>query len=244
MALEELTHDIRRLLLRVDEPADFSFVPGQYVDVWIPGSDARRSFSMANMPGDGRIELIVKRYPGGRFSSLLDGALSIGDELRFTGPYGALHLRAGDGPVLMVAGGSGMAPVLSLLRQLAAQRSEREVLLLRRARRPRPLLPGSDRGARRTPVPISLRAGPVPRGARARLVHEAVGEHLASGALPEPDVYMCGPPPMVDAAGELLTARHGVDEAHLLRQVHGLRGRGGGRRPDAGLRRDGRHTTR
>ena len=81
---------------------------------------------MANMPGDGRIELIVKRYPGGRFSGLLDGALSIGDELRFTGPYGALHLRAGDGPVLMVAGGSGMAPVLSLLRQLAAQRSERE----------------------------------------------------------------------------------------------------------------------
>ena len=126
VALEELTRDIRRLLLRVDEPADFSFVPGQYVDVWIPGSDARRSFSMANMPGDGRIELIIKRYPGGRFSSLLDGALSIGDELRFTGPYGALHLRAGDGPVLMVAGGSGMAPVLSLLRQLAAQRSERE----------------------------------------------------------------------------------------------------------------------
>ena len=139
VALEELTHDIRRLLLRVDEPADFSFVPGQYVDVWIPGSDARRSFSMANMPGDGRIELIVKRYPGGRFSSLLDGALSIGDELRFTGPYGALHLRAGDGPVLMVAGGSGMAPVLSLLRQLAAQRSEREVCFFYGARGARDL---------------------------------------------------------------------------------------------------------
>ena len=71
---------------------------------------------MANLPGDGRIELIVKHYPGGRFSSLLDGEITPGDELRFTGPYGAFHLRDSDRPILMVAGGSGMAPILSLLR--------------------------------------------------------------------------------------------------------------------------------
>ncbi len=66
-AVEALTHDIRRLELEVAEPADFSFLPGQYVDVWIPGAeDARRSFSMANLPGDGRIELIVKHYEGGQ----------------------------------------------------------------------------------------------------------------------------------------------------------------------------------
>ena len=71
----------------VDEPADFSFLPGQYVDLWVPGSDeARRSFSMANLPGDGRIELIIKRYPGGRFSSMLDGEIGAGDTLGFTGP--------------------------------------------------------------------------------------------------------------------------------------------------------------
>jgi propane monooxygenase reductase subunit len=55
-AVEELTHDISRLLVRVEEPADFSFIPGQYVDVWIPESEARRSFSLANLPGDGQIE--------------------------------------------------------------------------------------------------------------------------------------------------------------------------------------------
>jgi len=115
-AVEELTHDISRLELAVSEPADFSFIPGQYVDVWIPDSEspgtARRSFSMANVPGDGRIELIIKRYPGGRFSGLLDGAIAVGDELGFTGPYGAFHLRENDRPILMVAGGSGMAPSL------------------------------------------------------------------------------------------------------------------------------------
>ena len=58
-SVESLTADIRLLTVRVDEPADFSFVPGQYVDLWVPGSpEARRSFSMANLPGDGRIELV------------------------------------------------------------------------------------------------------------------------------------------------------------------------------------------
>ena len=77
IASEALTHDIQRLHLKVDEPIDFSFEPGQYVDVTVPGSEATRSFSMANLP-DGNIELIVKRYPGGRFSSLLDGGISEG----------------------------------------------------------------------------------------------------------------------------------------------------------------------
>jgi propane monooxygenase reductase subunit len=90
VAVEALTHDIRRVLLRVVEPEDFSFVPGQYVDVWVPGTELRRSFSMANVPGDGHIELIVKQYPGGRFSGMLDGDLAAGDELGITGPYGAL----------------------------------------------------------------------------------------------------------------------------------------------------------
>src|SRR5437764_2067246 len=63
-AVESLTADIKLLRLRVNEPADFSFLPGQYVDLWIPGSqDARRSFSMSNLPGDGRIELMIKCYP-------------------------------------------------------------------------------------------------------------------------------------------------------------------------------------
>jgi propane monooxygenase reductase subunit len=214
-AVEDLTHDIRRLELEVAEPADFSFLPGQYVDVWVPGSDdARRSFSMANLPGDGRIELIVKQYLGGRFSSLLDGTIAPGDELRFTGPYGAFHLRRSDRPVLMVAGGSGMAPILSLLRTLAAEGSDRKVRFYYGARTEHDLF--------YVDLIRELGAGlydfnfvPVLSDAD-RFVHEAVGEFLESGEMDDPEIYMCGPPPMIDAMIELATEQHGIDESSRI----------------------------
>ena len=63
---------------------------------------------------------MIKRYPGGRFSGMLGEQIAVGTELGFTGPYGAFHLRESERPILMIAGGSGMAPVLAVLRQLAA----------------------------------------------------------------------------------------------------------------------------
>src|SRR4051812_1285601 len=78
-AVEELTHDIRRLVLKLREPESMVFHPGQYVDVRIPGADGEhRSFSMANTPETGdRIELMIKLYPGGRFSGLLSNGNGI-----------------------------------------------------------------------------------------------------------------------------------------------------------------------
>jgi propane monooxygenase reductase component len=206
VAVEALTHDIRRLELEVVEPAGFSFLPGQYVDVWVPESDARRSFSMANLPGDGRIELIVKRYPGGRFSSLLDGAIAVGDELRFTGPYGAFHLRDSDRPVLMVAGGSGMAPILSLLRALADAGTDRPVRFFYGARSEQDLFYADlvqELGGRLPDFEFVPVIG---------FVHEPACACIAAGELSDPEIYMCGPPPMIDAMIELATERHGIDE--------------------------------
>src|SRR3954453_18126084 len=86
-AVEPLTHDIRRLVLSLGEPAELDFHPGQYVDITIPGTDAHRSFSMANLPSEkGRLEFMIKLYPDGRFSGLLEGGLTGGDELRVKGP--------------------------------------------------------------------------------------------------------------------------------------------------------------
>ena len=210
-AVESLTHDIRRLEVEIADPADFSFVPGQYVDVWVPGSDARRSFSMANLPEGGRIELIIKRYPGGRFSGLLDGGISPGDELSFTGPYGAFHLRDSARPILMVAGGSGMAPILSLLRKLAADGSERMARFFYGARTEDDLFYVElveELGASLPDfgfVPVT-----------GRFVHEAVGEYLEAGEMADPEAYMCGPPPMIDAMTDLLTGRHGLDDDRIF----------------------------
>jgi propane monooxygenase reductase component len=214
--VEALTDDIRRLELEVSEPSDFSFVPGQYVDVWIPesGGEARRSFSMSNVPGDGRIELIIKRYPGGRFSSLLDGEIKEGDELEFTGPYGAFHLRDTERPILMVAGGSGMAPVLSLLRRLSSEGSERPVRFFYGARTERDVF-YVDLISRLGASLADFEFVPVLSDVD-RFVHEAANEFLDSGEMSDPELYMCGPPPMIDAMIDLATEKHGIDEDQIF----------------------------
>jgi propane monooxygenase reductase subunit len=218
-AVEALTHDIKRLVLRVDEPADFAFVPGQYVDLHIPGAEgARRSFSMANVPGDRTIELMIKCYAGGRLSGMLDGEIRPGQQIGFTGPYGAFRLRRGDKPILMVAGGSGMAPILSLLRQLAASGTERPVRFFYGARTQRDLFHLAEIEALGAQI-ADFRFTPVLSdeewdGARG-FVHDAVDAFLASGEIASPEGYMCGPPPMIDAAQEMLVGKHGVDERNI-----------------------------
>ncbi|WP_205697241.1 NADH:ubiquinone reductase (Na(+)-transporting) subunit F [Conexibacter sp. SYSU D00693] len=221
--LTALTHDIVRLDLDVLEPADFAFTPGQYVDVGIPGDEdgATRSFSMANLPAEGRLELVVKRYPGGRFSGLLDPAdpqLAVGDELAIKGPYGAMHLRDTTRPVLLVAGGSGIGPVLSLLRRLAQVRSTRPVRFFYGARTRDDLLLGDEVAALGAQLAdfayVPVLSEDVWDGATG-LVHEAAAAALAAGEVEAPEVYTCGPPPMVEALQALLTTRHGVPDADI-----------------------------
>jgi propane monooxygenase reductase subunit len=209
-AVEPLTHDITRLVLRIAEPSDFAYAPGHYVDLHVPGTDLRRSFSMANLPGDGTLELMIKRYPGGAISGLLeDGGLSAGDELEFTGPYGAFSLRDNERPVLMVAGGSGMAPQLALLRQMAAEGMDRPVRFLYGARTRADLFHLDEIAALGAQLP-DFAFTPVLSdedwdGATG-MVHEAAAAALAE--LGDVEAYLCGPPPMVEAAEELLLDVH------------------------------------
>ena len=117
-----VTHDMRHLVLRLIEPKEIKFFPGQYVDIEVPGTDATRSFSMANITsrGDGRLEFVIKVYPDGLFSHFLDRQLDVGDRLNLSGPYGVFTLREGnDEDLIFVGGGAGMAPILSLLRSMA-----------------------------------------------------------------------------------------------------------------------------
>jgi propane monooxygenase reductase subunit len=200
--LIEWTHDIVGVKLSV--PEDFSFLPGQYVDLHVPGTDcARRSFSMANLPGEGAIELMIKRYPNGRLSGMLGSEIVAGTELSFTGPYGAFHLRRSDAPILMIAGGSGMAPILGVLRQLAGEGCTRPVRFFYGARTERDLFALDE--INRLGL-ADFRFTPV----TGRFVHEAVDDELKA-----PDVYMCGPPPMLEAAEAMLTGR-GVDPGRIF----------------------------
>lgn len=223
-AIEGLTGDMLRLTLEVVAPADFSFTPGQYVDLWLPGTDGeeRRSFSMANVPGpQGTLELVIRRYPGGRFSGMLadGGEIGVGDELGFTGPYGTMALKAGQRPVLLVAGGSGIGPILSLLGELASTGATRPVRFFYGARTAAdlPLLDEiAALGAQLEDfafVPVLSEPDPAhPWDGATGFVHEAAIRLVADRQLVDPLVCTCGPPPMIESLIEVLTGRYGVAE--------------------------------
>lgn len=221
--VEELTHDISRLELAIREPADFSHRAGHYVDLHIPGEEGqKRSFSMANLPGEGRIELMIKRYPGGKFSGLLEQGLEPGTEIGFTGPYGAFYLRDSARTVLMIAGGSGIAPELAVLRDLAAGQSERQIRFFYGARTRRDLCCEKQIAELGAQLP-NFEFIPVLSDAtdedewdgETGFVHEAA-ERWLQQAGDEIDAYICGPPPMVDASIEMLADGHGVDDARIF----------------------------
>jgi propane monooxygenase reductase subunit len=214
--IEALTHDIHRLVL---SGAELKFKPGQYVDIQIPGGDDVRSFSMANLPGDA-LEFMIKVYPDGRFSSLLSGGeLQEGHELEVTGPYGVFTLREkSERPLLFIGGGAGMAPILALLRSLARSGSTRPAVFYYGARGPRDLFHIDELAqlGERLPnfrfIPALSECDEDDWSGERGLITDVVAR--GEPELSEVDAYLCGPPPMVDAAIGLLVQK-GVPESRV-----------------------------
>jgi propane monooxygenase reductase subunit len=223
VAVAALTHDIRLLRLKVQDGEPFSFRPGQYVDIRIPGhDDEHRSFSMANTTSvPDELEFMIKLYPGGRFSGLLeDASVTTGDTLEVTGPYGVFTLRSSSPRRLVfIGGGAGMAPILCLLRSMAETGVERPATYYYGARTATDLFhleELEDLGRRMPGFTFVPALSEVPDGngwaGESGLITDVV-ERLETD-LAEVDAYLCGPPPMVDAAIALLEAK-GVPEEHI-----------------------------
>ena len=213
-AVEPLTSDIRRLHLTVLDDEPFVYKPGQYVDIRIPGDEEHhRSFSMANTDA-GELEFMIKLYPGGRFSGLLaDGSVKPGDELDVTGPYGVFTLRASSPRrLLFIGGGAGMAPILSLLRSLSEAGHEREATYYYGARTEADLFHLSELAALPGTFVPALSEDSNGWNGETGLITDVVDR--LEGDISEVDAYVCGPPPMVEAAIALLE-RRGVPEAHI-----------------------------
>lgn len=212
-ALERLAHDVMRVALKLPSSERLEFLAGQYVEILLPGGRAR-CFSLANPPGrEGPLELHVRRYPGGLFSTQVFERMKEGDLLRLRGPLGSFHLaREGRGPVVLVAGGTGFAPIKAILEEALARAEDRPMRLYWgvRARRDLYLDALPRRWAlehpRFTYVPVL--SEPLPEDdwdGRTGLVHAAVCEDLPD--LSGQEVCMSGPPPMIEAAREAFLAR-------------------------------------
>jgi ferredoxin-NAD(P)+ reductase (naphthalene dioxygenase ferredoxin-specific) len=120
--IDVLTHDIRRLRLKPNKPLEFS--PGQYAQLQF-APDLARPYSMAGLGRDAELEFHVRRVPGGRVTAHIFEQLRVGDSVRVSGPLGTAYLRTRHrGPMLCAAGGTGLAPILSIVRGAIAARAD------------------------------------------------------------------------------------------------------------------------
>ncbi|MGK3207081.1 NADH:ubiquinone reductase (Na(+)-transporting) subunit F [Amycolatopsis sp. MEPSY49] len=207
---ENVTHDLRHLVVRLDE--ELKFFPGQYLDFAIPGTEETRSFSMANTSArDGLLEFVIKIYPDGLFSRFLDAQVAVGDRLRVTGPFGVFTLRDNPGADLVfVGGGAGMAPILALLRSMAERGLDRKAVFYYGARRRHDLCFEAELRELEEKLPsfryVPALSEPGDDGwdGETGLITDVL--RRAGLNLTGADAYVCGPPPMVEAALELLPA--------------------------------------
>ena len=218
---DAVTHDMRHLILRMIEPAEIKFFPGQYMDIAIPGTDAVRSFSMANTSSreSGLLEFVIKVYPDGKFSEFLAETLAEGDRLDITGPFGVFTLREGDNDLVFVGGGAGMAPILALLRTLSERGLTRKATFFYGARTKKDLCFEAELHELEAKladfhyIPALSEPGADEEwDGETGLITEVVKRHASD--LRGAHAYVCGPPPMVEAAVPLLAAL-GVEEKRI-----------------------------
>ena len=203
--IEDLSHDVRLLKLKLPAAERLQFLAGQYIDL-ILKDGKRRSFSLANPPHDDEfLQLHVRRVPGGRFSDQLLGDMRPKAVLRFEGPLGSFYLREeSQRPAILMAGGTGFAPLKSMVEHAVASRNHRPLHIFWGVRARRDLyLADLARGWAEhhdwiefTPV-LSDPAPEDEWDGATGFVHEAVTARYPD--LSGHEVYMSGPPPMIEA---------------------------------------------
>jgi len=199
--VEQLSDSTIRLAIEMAEEAAPGFLPGQYVNVGIPGTGLTRSYSFSSAPGAARAEFVVRNVPGGRMSSYLLDAGKPGDEITFLGPFGSFYLRPLQRPALFLAGGTGIAPFLSMLAVLAGQGFAHPVRLVYAVTNDHDLvgLEALDRIGAAHPAFSYVTCVAAPESSHPRKGYATAHVEPAWMNDGDVDVYLCGPPPMVDA---------------------------------------------
>ena len=194
-------HSDAAVVLELDVNASAPvFLAGQYVNIDVPGSGQHRSYSFSSAPGQSKVSFLIKRIPGGVMSTWLDSAQP-GNKLELIGPLGSFYLRAVERPLLFLAGGTGLAPFLSMLEVLARTDSQQKVHLIYGVTRDLDLVQVDAIEAYVAKLPNFTYATVVADTDSTHPRKGWVTQHMPAEALNDGDVdvYLCGPPPMVDA---------------------------------------------
>jgi CDP-4-dehydro-6-deoxyglucose reductase len=215
-----LGHDVVGLELKLPASERLQYLPGQYVDILLRDG-RRRAFSIANAPrGDDQLELQIRRVPGGMFSDYVHSHLKERALLRLRGPLGSFYLRKDAGrPVILMAGGTGFAPIKAIVEDALANGFDQEVHLYWGARARRDLymhdlaLDWARRHDKLHYQPVLSEPDPDDEwSGRTGFVHQAVADDFAE--LSSFAIYMSGPPVMVQSGRETFVDR-GLDPAHV-----------------------------
>lgn len=209
VSVDDATHDIKRIRLEIVSGGPFDFSAGQFASVTFEGCPPR-DYSMANVPGDPVLEFHVRRTVGGATSAHVSEKLKAGDSVRVEGPFGPSYLRESHrGPIIAVAGGSGMAPIKSVIERALQKELPQHIYFYFGVRSERDLylhdhfaaLAEKHRNLHFVPVLSEGGASTLRQG----LVHEAVAQDFdeVDGC----KAYLAGPPVMVEAATLMLEQR-------------------------------------
>ncbi|MBK4737658.1 benzoate 1,2-dioxygenase electron transfer component BenC [Noviherbaspirillum pedocola] len=192
----------------LDNGDGIGFLPGQYVNVAVPGTQLTRSYSFSSPPGASRVSFLVRNVPGGRMSGYLVEQAKPGQRIAFTGPYGSFYLRKVVRPVLMLAGGTGIAPFLSMLDALAQQDCMHPVRLVFGVTNDEDLVALDQLEVAKTKLPgFEYRTCVVSESSshpRKGYVTAHIEPEWINGG--DVDVYLCGPVAMVEAVRVWLEA--------------------------------------
>ncbi|GAA1336099.1 benzoate 1,2-dioxygenase electron transfer component BenC [Kocuria palustris] len=208
---------------------ELSFLPGQYVNIKVPGTDEVRSYSMSSGPNTDETAFMVRISEKGAMSEYLRDRAQEGDEIEFSGPFGSFFLREPKRRLLLLAGGTGLAPLLSILEKLAESGTDQPVHLIYGVTREADIVgldllkAYEDRLSDFTWDYIASEEGTsAPHTGYVTQITEP--EHLNEGDV---DIYLCGPPPMVNAVSSWLDEKQ-VNPANFYFERFAPKGTTGG----------------
>lgn len=214
-AIEEATHDIRRIRVKLAKPISFS--AGQYATLQF-SPEHIRPYSMAGLHDDSEMEFQIRRVPDGRVTAFIFDELQVGASIRVSGPLGTAYLRQKHtGPMLCVGGGTGLAPVLSIVRGALETGMQNPIHLYFGVRSVQDVYDAERLQTLAAEHPnvtihIVVATGNAGTGQRSGLVTDVIEKDLSS--LTGWRAYLCGAPAMVEALN-LLVTRMGIEPGHV-----------------------------
>ncbi len=183
-----------------------AFLPGQYVNLQVPGSTETRAYSFSSLIRDGKVSFLIRNVPGGLMSSYLTGRAKPGESMTLTGPLGSFYLRDIKRPVMMLAGGTGLAPFTAMLEKIAEEGSAHPMHLIYGVTHDVGLVDMDKLEALAARIPnftyaVCVASAESTQPKKGYVTQHIEPAHLNGGNV---DIYLCGPPPMVEAVNQFI----------------------------------------